>query len=158
MGPALPDHQTINAEIAQLRDLSVDDLRAQWRTVFKRRAPASLPRHLLFRTLAFRLQADRFGGLDREAVNLLDQSASPEAAGQRAVGRQRQNADLRPGTILGREWKGRMQRVTVMADGFAWNGKTYPSLSKVACAITGTNWNGPRFFGLRDKQKKSPPS
>ena len=44
-----------------------------------------------------------------------------------------------------------MQRVTVLADGFAWNGKTYPSLSKVAFAITGTRWNGPRFFGLRDK-------
>lgn len=158
IGSALPDRQLIDAEIARLRDLSVGDLRARWRTVFKRRAPSSLPRHLLFRTLAYRLQADRFGDLDREAVNILDQSASPEAAGQRAVVRQRQNADLRPGTILGREWKGRMQRVTVMADGFAWNGRTYPSLSKVARAITGTNWNGPRFFGLRDKQKKSPPS
>jgi hypothetical protein len=47
-----------------------------------------------------------------------------------------------------------MQRVTVIADGFAWNGKTYPSLSQVAFAITGTRWNGPRFFGLRDKPEK----
>ena len=61
---------------------------------------------------------------------------------------------LRPGTVLGREWRGRMQRVAVLADGFAWNGKTYPSLSKVAFAITGTRWNGPKFFGLRDKQSK----
>ena len=158
IGSALPDRHLIDVEIARLRDLNVGELRARWRTVFKRRAPASLPRHLLFRTLAYRLQADRFGDLDREAVNILDQSTSPEAAGQRAVVRQRQNADLRPGTILGREWKCRMQRVTVMADGFAWNGKTYPSLSKVARAITGTNWNGPRFFGLRDKQTKSPRS
>ena len=50
--------------------------------------------------------------------------------------------------MLAREWNGRMQRVAVLADGFAWNGKTYPSLSKVAFAITGTRWNGPRFFGL----------
>ena len=50
--------------------------------------------------------------------------------------------------MLAREWNGRMQRVSVLADGFAWNGKTYPSLSKVAFAITGTRWNGPRFFGL----------
>ena len=53
--------------------------------------------------------------------------------------------------MLGREWNGQMQRVAVLADGFAWNGKTYPSLSKVAFAITGTRWNGPKFFGLRDK-------
>ena len=51
-----------------------------------------------------------------------------------------------------------MQRVAVLADGFAWNGKTYPSLSKVAFAITGTRWNGPKFFGLRDKSSRTPPS
>lgn len=158
IGSASPDRQSIDAEIARLRDLGVGDLRARWHTVFKRRAPSSLPRHLLFRTLAYRLQADLLGDLDREAVNLLDQSASPETAVQRAVVRQRRNADLHPGTILGREWKGRMQRVTVLADGFAWNGKTYPSLSKAASAITGTNWNGPKFFGLRDKQRKNPSS
>jgi hypothetical protein len=56
--------------------------------------------------------------------------------------------------VLGREWKGQMQRVTVLENGFAWKGKIYPSLSKVALAITGTRWNGPRFFGLRDKPSK----
>ena len=66
----------------------------------------------------------------------------------------RLTAELRPGTMLAREWNGRMQRVAVLADGFAWNGKTYPSLSKIAFAITGTRWNGPRFFGLRDKSSK----
>uniref|UniRef100_A0A939M265 DUF2924 domain-containing protein n=1 Tax=Bradyrhizobium barranii subsp. barranii TaxID=2823807 RepID=A0A939M265_9BRAD len=58
---------------------------------------------------------------------------------------------LTPGTVLVREWDRRPQRVMVMADGFTWNGQTYDSLSKVAFAITGTKWNGPRFFGLRDK-------
>ena len=58
------------------------------------------------------------------------------------------------GTVLGREWNGQMQRVAVLADGFAWNGKTYPSLSKVAFAITGTRWNGPKFFGLGTSQRK----
>jgi len=57
--------------------------------------------------------------------------------------------ELTPGTVLVREWDRQSQRV--MADGFAWNGQTYDSLSKVAFAITGTKWNGPRFFGLRDK-------
>jgi Protein of unknown function (DUF2924) len=109
---------------------------------------------LLFRLLAYRLQADRFGDLDSESQRLLDHSGSPEKAGQGAAGLVRRIADVRPGTVLGREWNGQMQRVTVIADGFAWNDKTYPSLSQVAFAITGTRWNGPRFFGLRDKPEK----
>ena len=56
--------------------------------------------------------------------------------------------------MLGREWYGHMQRVTVLTDGFSWNGETYPSLSKAAFAITGTRWNGPKFFGLRAKSSK----
>jgi hypothetical protein len=63
-------------------------------------------------------------------------------------------AELRPGTVLGREWNGWMHRVAVLADGFVWNGQTYASLSKVAFAITGTRWNGPKFFGLRDQPSK----
>ena len=55
------------------------------------------------------------------------------------------------GCGLVREWDRQSQRVMVMADGFAWNGQTYDSLSKVAFAITSTRWNGPRFFGLRDR-------
>src|SRR5258705_11633960 len=64
-------------------------------------------------------------------------------------------SELTPGTVLVREWDRQSQRVMVMADGFAWNGHTYDSLSKVAFAITGTKWNGPRFFGLRDKDDRS---
>ena len=56
--------------------------------------------------------------------------------------------------MLVREWDRQLHRVTVLADGFAWDGKVYPSLSKVAFAMTGTRWNGPRFFGLRDKPSK----
>ena len=78
----------------------------------------------------------------------------PDDAGKRAVDSNRPTAELRPGTMLAREWNGRMHRVAVLVDGFAWNGKTYPSLSKIALAITGTRWNGPRFFGLRDKAPK----
>lgn len=101
--------------------------------------------------MAYRLQADRLGDLDAECKLLLDGAGTPEDAGQRAIDRKRLTASVRPGTMLTREWNGRMQRVAVLADGFSWNGKTYPSLSKVAVAITGTRWNGPRFFGLREK-------
>ena len=103
----------------------------------------------MFRILAYRLQADLLGDLNTESQRLLDRSETPENAGQRAVARR--SIGVRPGTVLGREWNEQMQRVTVLEKGFAWKGKTYPSLSKVALAITGTRWNGPRFFGLRDK-------
>jgi hypothetical protein len=156
IGPSLPDHKKLEAEIARLRDLDNAGLRKYWQTVFRRLPPPHLPRSLLFRILAYRLQVDRFGDLDGESKNLLDRSESPEKAGQKAVGSVRRIVGVRPGTVLGREWNGRMQRVSVLADGFAWNGKTYPSLSQVAFAITGTRWNGPRFFGLRDKQDEGP--
>ena len=154
IGPALPDRTAIDVEIARLRDLDIAGLRGRWHSVFGRRPPSHLPRHLLFRILAYRLQADRFGDLDDASRRLLDRSGSPEKAGQKAATITRHIADVRPGTSLGREWNGRTQRVAVLAEGFVWNGRTYSSLSQVAFAITGTRWNGPRFFGLRDKPSK----
>jgi hypothetical protein len=154
IGPALPGREQLDVEIGRLRDLDVGELRNRWHAVFERPAAPHLPRHLLFRMLAYRLQADRLGDLDSESQRLLDHSDSPESAGQSAVILVRRIADVRPGTVLGREWNGRIQRVAVLAEGFAWNGQTYPSLSQVAFAITGTRWNGPRFFGLRDKPQK----
>jgi Protein of unknown function (DUF2924) len=154
IGPATPDRKSLDVEIARLRGVDVGALQSCWHSVFGRRAPAHLPRHLLFRLLAYRVQAERLGDLDADSQKLLDRSASPEKAGQRAVSRRA--GELRPGTMLAREWKGEMQRVAVLAQGFAWRGETYPSLTKVAFAITGTRWNGPRFFGLRDKVKEAP--
>jgi hypothetical protein len=155
IGPSLPDRKMIDVEIARMRDLDADDLRRRWLAVFGRRPPANLLRHLLFRVLAYRLQADQLGDLDSGSQRLLDRAASPEAAGQDALAAARRTTDVRPGTVLAREWNGQMHRIAVLADGFAWNGKTYASLTKVACAITGTGWNGPRFFGLRDKSSKA---
>jgi hypothetical protein len=154
IGPAIPDRKALDVEITRLRDLDVGALRARWHNVLGRRPPPHLPRHLLLRVLAYRIQAECLGDLDAESQRLLDRSGSPEKAGQGAVDRQRLATDLRPGTVLGREWNGRMHRVAVLSDGFAWNGKTYASLSKVAFTITGTRWNGPKFFGLRDKPSK----
>ena len=132
VGPAPPDQKTLDVEIARLRDLDAGALRTRWQNVFRRQPPPHLPRHLLFRVLAYRLQADQLGDLDSESRRLLDSAASPEAAGKRAVNDGRMIADVRPGTMLAREWNGRMHRVAVLAEGFAWNGKTYPSLSKIA--------------------------
>jgi len=151
---AAPDQVTLAAEIAQLRELDVSTLRARWRVVFRKDAPVRLSRHLLMRVLAYRLQADRLGDLDAESQRLLDRPTSPEQVSARVIEARRRKISLRPGTVLSREWKGRMQRVAVMADGFAWNGTTYSSLSRIACVITGTRWNGPKFFGLRDTLAK----
>jgi hypothetical protein len=156
IGPALPDRETLSIEIARLRDLDINELRSRWHTVLGKPPPTHLPRHLLFRVVAYRLQADRYGDLDDENKRLLDRSETPEEAVRRALGSTRRRTEVRLGTVFSREWNGQIHQVTVLAEGFAWSGKTYPSLSKVAFAITGSRWNGPRFFGLRDKQSKVP--
>jgi len=155
---ASPDREKLNIEITRLRGLDVGELRARWRTVFRRRASPHLPRHLLFRILAYRLQADHLGDLNAATRRLLDRSGSPAEAGKFAADFNERRTDLRPGTLLVREWNGELHRVMVLADGFAWNDQVYPSLSKIASAMTGTRWNGPRFFGLRDKPSKEVPS
>jgi hypothetical protein len=149
----VPDRETLDNEIARLRGLDVGELRARWHTVFRRRAPPHLPRHLLFRLLAYRLQADQLGDLNADIRRVLDRvgSGSSEGIDRLVADLNRSRAELRPGTLLTREWDGHLQLVMVLADGFTWNGKTYRSLSKVAFAITGSRWNGPRFFGLRDR-------
>jgi hypothetical protein len=141
-----------DVELAQLRELDVHALRARWQNILRRKPPLHLSRHLLFRILAHRLQADRLGDLDAESRRLLD-GAAPETAGKRAIDRTRTTNTLKPGTKLSREWDGKVWRVSVSDDGFEWNAKTYPSLTKIAFEITGTRWNGPRFFGLREKAR-----
>ena len=128
------------------------------RACFKDRPPAHLTRHLLFSIIAYQIQADRSGDLDHETKQVLDRTAAKEtgpAMSARLASFDQKRTELTPGTVLVREWDRQSQRVMVMADGFAWNGQTYDSLSKVAFAITGTKWNGPRFFGLRDKEDRS---
>jgi hypothetical protein len=145
---------SIEDEIAHLRDLDLKGLRSRWRGVFQRPPPDHLPRHLLFAMIAYRIQADRLGDLDHETRQVLDSPDAKHTEGTmsaRLVSFDQKRTELSPGTVLVREWDRRSQRVMVMPDGFAWNGQTYDSLSKVAFAITGTKWNGPRFFGLRDK-------
>src|SRR5262249_3281658 len=140
----------LEVEIARLRDLDLANLRARWRPLFRRKAPEHLPRHLLFRILAYRLQGEGLGDLDQETVRLLDRIASGNRGnGPPSVRKQPCRDRLQPGSMLVREWNGARHRVEVLDKGFAWNGKTYQSLSAIAFALTGTRWSGPRFFGLR---------
>jgi hypothetical protein len=149
---------SIEDEIAHLRGLDLRGIRSRWQSVFGRPAPVHLTRHLLFAVLAYRLQADCFGDLDHATRQVLDRTVAKEAEpamAARLASFDQKRTGLAPGTVLVREWDRQSQRVMVMADGFAWNGQTYDSLSKVAFAITGTKWNGPRFFGLRDKEDRA---
>ncbi len=153
----IPTETSVEDEIVHLRGLDLKGLRARWQSVLQRPASDHLPRHLLFAIIAYRIQADRFGDLDHETRQLLDRTGAKESGAvmsARLVRFDQKRTELKPGTVLVREWDRRSQRVMVMSAGFAWNGQTYDSLSKVAFAITGTNWNGPRFFGLRNKQDR----
>jgi len=148
---------SIEDEIAHLRGLDLRGLRSRWLSEFQRPPAEHLPRHLLFAIIAYRVQATRLGDLDHATRQVLDQTDPRESGAAmtaRLVRFDQKRTELTPGTVLTREWDRRSQRVMVMADGFAWNGQTYDSLSKVAFAITGTRWNGPRFFGLREKEDR----
>jgi Protein of unknown function (DUF2924) len=134
-----PEPAAIEAEIARLRSLAFDALRRQWRVVFGRTPPAALSKDLLRRMIAWRMQEQAFGGLDRESVSFLEGLARHCGSARR---------QLKLDTVLVREYRGERYTVTVAPDGFDWQGATYPSLSAVARAITGTAWSGPRFFGL----------
>ncbi|MDO8423326.1 MAG: DUF2924 domain-containing protein [Parvibaculum sp.] len=154
----------IEVEIDGLRHLDLDALRLRWRTAFRRTAPAHLPRHLLLRLLAYRLQAQALGDINKETERFLDQLTRQSKGNSLSKGNTSDGKNntvmavpakeaLAPGTLLIRDHDGARHQVMVLEDGFAWSGNIYPSLSKVALAITGTNWNGPRFFGLRDQKR-----
>jgi hypothetical protein len=137
--------------VVDLEGQDLNGLRRQWRAHLGGEPPAHLPRWLLMRVLAYRLQSDAFGGLDRSILRILRSAKGSDAAarfGRRAPETQ-DGVGLRPGVLLVREWKGRLERVMILEEGFAWNGQTFSSLSQIAKAMTGTNWNGHRFFGLR---------
>src|SRR2546428_13026509 len=115
-GRARPDRKSIDVEIARLRDLDVGALRARWHTVLRRRAPPHLPRHLLFRILAYRLQADHLGDLDADTRRLLDRAGSSAKLEKLAAVLNRRRTELKPGTILIRERDGQLHRVMVLAE------------------------------------------
>ena len=150
---------SIEGQIAQLRDLDLTGLRTCWHNEFGRTAPKHLTRFLLFRILVYKVQADLFGDLDTDTIKVLEQAGGSEGRSA-VVAKSLAALDQKrfvppPGTVLVREWDRKPHRVMVMPEGFAWNGKNFDSLSQIAFAITGTKWNGPRFFGLRDRQSQT---
>jgi hypothetical protein len=148
---SLPLDASVLLIVARLEGHDLNGLCRQWRAHLGGEPPAHLQRWLLMRVLAYRLQADVFGGLDRSIQRMLRSGKGRDAATpfDRRAPQTRDGVGLKAGAMLTREWDGRLERVMVLEDGFAWNGHTFPSLSQIAKAMTGTNWNGHRFFGLR---------
>ena len=147
-----PGRKDIGLLVAELPDLDHEQLCLRWRNHLGGAAPAHLPRWLMARILAYRLQAAAHGDLDRATLRRLRHTGAGADGPNPFTARTpstRDGASLKPGSLLVREWKGQMQYVMVLDEGFAWNAASYSSLSLVAKAITGTNWNGHRFFGLR---------
>ena len=137
----------ISAEIFRLSALPLAELRAEWhRWHADVQMPKRLPRDLLVRTIAWKLQEKTFGGMSVSLVSRLDRlSRQMKRSGTLDIERE---AHLKVGTVLVREWHGQTHRITALDEGFLYNGQTYASLSEIARAITGTHWSGPRFFGL----------
>lgn len=145
-------HEPILARLAALKAMSVNELKAEWQELFAAPAPNN-SRAFLEGRLAYRIQELTYGGPDKPTRRLLDLLAD-EVEG--TLTRKAQIADPRNpvvGTKLIREWDGIAHTVTVLKDGFDWGGQRFKSLSAVARAITGTRWNGYRFFGLRELKR-----
>lgn len=145
----------LSRKIATLTDLTAQQLRTEWRRLY-RNHPPRLSRDLLVRTIAYRMQELAYGGLSkatqRKLVALTKElqtngSIAPDPGPR-----------VRPGARLVREWRGRTYTVVVTEEGFEYAGKTYSSLSKIAQTITDAHWSGPRFFGLNRSDTSDAPS
>jgi hypothetical protein len=142
----------VDAELDRLPDTPIVELRRRYRELFKTEPPKAFGPDLLRRSIAHRIQEKAYGGLPAQTRRLLDQLV--KAAMAKPNGRLELPRRIKPGSELVRTWKGKTYRVVVTADGFAYDGKTYAGLSEIASSITGTRWNGPRFFGLRAAASK----
>ncbi len=136
----------VDAELASIAAMSIDDLRTLWR---RRRAcdpPPALTKDLIARVLAWSLQVEAFGEPARVRRIL-----APVGSGSTPLPGRR----VKPGSVIMREYEGTVHEVTVLPDGFLWQDMTWPSLSAIAFEITGTKWNGPRFFGVGQAKQKA---
>lgn len=133
----------LEAELARIAAMKINELRSFWREREGREAPKGFSKDLIARALAYAIQEEQLGGLSPELKRLL---ANPDAEPPRRI---------KAGSVIVREYAGARHEVFVIEGGFSWQGNTYPSLSAIAKEITGTRWNGWRFFGLTEGQDRS---
>jgi hypothetical protein len=141
---------SVEGDIDRLRRMLIIGLRAEWRATFKSEPPKAFGPDLLRRSIAHKIQENAYGGFNPATLRLLKQLIAQHAKTPGKIALPRR---IKAGAILVREWKGISHRVTVLPNGFAYDDKNYESLSEIARLITGSRWNGPRFFGLRRRKK-----
>jgi Protein of unknown function (DUF2924) len=141
------DDAALEAEIGRLPDLGHEELRERWKLLFGRPAPKSLKRKFMARAVAYQMQVAAYGGLSAATKRRLREIAIAVRNGDHTgvLG----GVQIKPGTQLIRQWQNTTYTVMVLDDGFAMGRRTYKSLSAIAKAITGTNWNGYAFFGIK---------
>lgn len=142
-----PAQEAVTTEIATLARCSIHVLRDRWHGIFRSEPPPAFGPDLLRRSIAQKLQEDAYGKLPSAAQQELSRIVA--SLKRDPTARIELPRRIKPGAVLVRDWKGKSKRVMVLDKGFAYEGRTYTSLSEIAREITGTRWNGPRFFGLR---------
>jgi hypothetical protein len=145
--------RVVEAELAKLPMTPIVNLRMRYRELFRSDPPKAFGPDLLRRSIAHRIQERAYGGLSKDSSRLLLQLI--KAAQGKPNGKLELPRRIKAGSELVRTWRGATYRVKVTTEGFSFEGETYASLSEIACKITGTRWNGPRFFGLRSSTAPS---
>ncbi|MFO1158472.1 MAG: DUF2924 domain-containing protein [Reyranellaceae bacterium] len=147
----MKEHDTVLARVAALKSMATPELKEQWQALFET-PPPPYNRRFLESRLAYRIQELAYGGLKPETVRRLERLGEQLDGGNIAVRRVRGSDRPIAGTRLLRQYQGIEHTVTVLQDGYEWQGRPYKSLSAIARAITGTRWNGLLFFGLRNRR------
>ena len=143
----------VAAKLRALEQMDGPTLRVEWRRLYRAHPPKGVRRDLLLLGVAWKVQEQAHGGFDAATKRRLAELAETlERDGDIIRSRV---ARLRPGAKLVREWRGETHTVIVAEDGFEWRGRHWRSLSVIAREITGGHWSGPRFFGLKEKQRAS---
>lgn len=144
--PTPASAEPLAATLASIEAMNIEQLRSCWRKVLASDPPAAFSKDLLARAISYRLQAAALGDIGASTARLLRSLGKPGVEAPRQV---------KAGSVIMREYQGVVHEVLVVPGGFCWQGRKFDSLSTIAKKIAGTNWNGPRFFGLRSK--KEPP-
>ena len=158
-----PDEEkraSVLRQVAALDGMKTPDLKARWRELYGKEPPG-FNRQFLIKRLAYRIQELAYGGLEPKTLDrmrLVLKEEGYNALGVKTGRRSVQGSEKRltPGTVLMREYEGDRHHVNVVDGGFEYRGLPFKSLSAVARKITGTRWNGPRFFGLRKTSASEP--
>ena len=144
---------SLDQQLASLPKLSTADLRQLWPQYFKSEPSPGMRRFSLIRFLAYRMQEQAYGAISDRSQRRLHQLAVSSSG---APAKKPIPIRTSPGTRLVRQWQGQTHLVRVEREGYEYRGSRYKSLSEIARLITGTQWSGPLFFGIKSRSKTTP--